>query len=81
MKPKSTDDVAHLLERAAKAFRAGNLSRAESDAEKVLKSLPDHPEKPLLLTVTYVVVIFSIVVQGLTTGRVVRHYMRKAGAD
>ncbi len=44
MKPKSTDDVAHLLERAAKAFRAGNLSRAESDAEKVLKSLPDHPE-------------------------------------
>ena len=39
LKPKSTDDVAHLLERAAKAFRAGNLSRAESDAEKVLKSL------------------------------------------
>ncbi len=38
-------------------------------------SLPDHPEKPLLLTVTYVIVIFSIIVQGLTMQRVVRHFV------
>lgn len=55
----------------------GGLRGAISVA--LVLSLPDHPEKPLLLTVTYVVVIFSIVVQGLTTGRVVRHYMRKSG--
>lgn len=37
-------------------------------------SLPEHPEKPLLLTVTYVIVIFSIIVQGLTMTRVVRRF-------
>ena len=41
-------------------------------------SLPQHPDKPLLLTVTYVVVIFSIVVQGLTMRRVVRHFLPPA---
>ena len=44
LKPKTNEDVAHLLERAAKGFRAGNLSRAESDAQAVLKAVPDHPE-------------------------------------
>ena len=32
-------------------------------------SLPDNEWKPLILTVTYVVVIFSIIVQGLTVAR------------
>jgi CPA1 family monovalent cation:H+ antiporter len=32
-------------------------------------SLPDSEYKPLILTVTYVIVIFSIIVQGLTIGR------------
>ncbi|MEQ8227035.1 MAG: tetratricopeptide repeat protein [Rhodospirillales bacterium] len=44
MKPKTEKDVAHLMERAAKAFRAGNLKRAESDANSVLKAVPNHPE-------------------------------------
>ena len=44
LKPKTNEDVAHLLERAAKGFRAGNLARAESDAQAVLKAVPDHPE-------------------------------------
>ena len=39
-------------------------------------SLPVHDDRPLLLTVTYVIVIFSIVVQGLTMGRVVRRFLR-----
>ncbi len=38
-------------------------------------SLPDSEWKPLILTVTYVVVIFSIVVQGLTIRSVVRHFL------
>jgi CPA1 family monovalent cation:H+ antiporter len=32
-------------------------------------SLPDSEWKPLILTVTYIVVIFSIIVQGLTVTR------------
>jgi CPA1 family monovalent cation:H+ antiporter len=36
-------------------------------------SLPKSPQRDLLLTVTYVVVIFSIVIQGLTVGSVIRH--------
>jgi CPA1 family monovalent cation:H+ antiporter len=34
-------------------------------------SLPDIPEKPVLLACTYAVVLFSIIVQGLTVKRVV----------
>lgn len=41
-------------------------------------SLPDHPVKPLLMSATYAVVIFSIVVQGLTVKRVIA---RTIGAD
>ena len=44
MKAKTEEDVVHLMERAAKAFRAGNLNRAESDANAVLKAVPNHPE-------------------------------------
>ena len=35
-------------------------------------SIPDGPERNLILTVTYVVVVFSIVVQGLTLGPLMR---------
>ncbi len=41
-------------------------------------SLPAGPERNVLLTVTYVIVVFSIVVQGLTTGRVVRRLVAPA---
>jgi CPA1 family monovalent cation:H+ antiporter len=41
-------------------------------------SLPAGPDKPLLLTVTYVVVIFSIVVQGLTVRQVIQRFVRDA---
>ena len=34
-------------------------------------SLPDNEYKPFILTVTYVIVIFSVIVQGLTVKRVV----------
>ncbi len=40
-------------------------------------SLPAGEYKPLLLTATYVIVIFSIIVQGLTMQRVVRRYVPK----
>lgn len=35
-------------------------------------SLPLGSEREILLTITYVVVLFSILVQGLSIGRVVR---------
>lgn len=38
-------------------------------------SLPDGPDKPLLLAATYAVVIFSIVVQGLTVRRVIQRFI------
>ena len=41
-------------------------------------ALPAGPERQLILTMTYVVVLFSIVVQGLTLGRVVRSVTREA---
>ena len=39
-------------------------------------SLPDIPAKPVLLAVTYGVVVFSIIVQGLTIGAVARRTVR-----
>jgi len=33
-------------------------------------ALPDSEWKPLILTATYIVVVFSIIVQGLTVGKV-----------
>jgi CPA1 family monovalent cation:H+ antiporter len=38
-------------------------------------SLPPIPEKPLLVTCTYVVVLFSIIVQGLTIKRVLARFI------
>ena len=39
-------------------------------------SLPEGEWKPLILTATYVVVIFSIIVQGLTVTRVANRFGR-----
>jgi len=41
-------------------------------------SLPDSPARPLILDATYAVVLFSVVVQGLSLGRVVRRVVPKA---
>jgi len=41
-------------------------------------SLPPGAERDVILTVTYVVVVFSILVQGLTVGRLVRHLLTTA---
>ncbi len=38
-------------------------------------SLPDIPEKGLILTCTYIVVLFSILVQGMTIKKVLRRYI------
>ena len=39
-------------------------------------SLPNGPERELILTLTYIIVIFSIAVQGLTIGKVIRSYIK-----
>ncbi|MEQ8349593.1 MAG: sodium:proton antiporter [Sneathiellaceae bacterium] len=38
-------------------------------------SLPDGPERDIVLATTYIVVIFSVVVQGLTIDSLVRHFL------
>jgi CPA1 family monovalent cation:H+ antiporter len=40
-------------------------------------SLPPSPERELILVMTYAIVIFSVLVQGLTVGRAVRWAMRR----
>ena len=40
-------------------------------------SLPKGPERSLFVAITYTIVVFSIVVQGLTVGRFVRHLYRR----
>jgi CPA1 family monovalent cation:H+ antiporter len=44
-------------------------------------SLPDSPARDLLVTVTYIIVVFSIVVQGLTLGPVVRAFGKRADIE
>ncbi len=39
--------------------------------------IPAGQDKPLLLTVTYIVVIFSVVVQGLSVGKLVKYTLRR----
>ena len=39
-------------------------------------SLPAGPEREILITATYVVMTFSILVQGLTVGRVIKRYLK-----
>ena len=43
--------------------------------------LPEFPARDLLLTTTYVVVVFSILVQGLTVGPLVRRLFAAPGQD
>ena len=43
-------------------------------------SLPDSEWKPLILTATYMIVIFSIIVQGLTVTRVATQFSKTKGA-
>ncbi|HKI86553.1 MAG TPA: sodium:proton antiporter [Thermoanaerobaculia bacterium] len=44
-------------------------------------SLPASAARNLVLTLTYFVVVFSILVQGLTVGRMVRHSTRASAAE
>jgi CPA1 family monovalent cation:H+ antiporter len=44
-------------------------------------SLPDSRDREVLLALTYCVVVFSILVQGLTIGRVVRHAVGSSTRD
>ena len=44
-------------------------------------SLPSSPHRSLLVTMTYAVVCFSILVQGLTVQRVVQHAMAHGASD
>ncbi len=44
-------------------------------------SLPPGPHKNLILTMTYVVVVFSILVQGLTVGALFQGIQRRAGGN
>ncbi|MBK8176672.1 MAG: sodium:proton antiporter [Rhodospirillales bacterium] len=43
-------------------------------------SMPDSASKPLILAITYSVVLFSILVQGLSLGRVVRRLVQREQA-
>ena len=44
-------------------------------------SLPASPERDLILMATYVVVVFSVLVQGLTVGPLVRAVAARGSAD
>ena len=44
-------------------------------------SLPAGPERAQILTITYVIVIFSILVQGLTVGRLVEATKGEQGPE
>jgi monovalent cation:H+ antiporter, CPA1 family len=39
-------------------------------------SMPDFPQRPMVLAVTYAIVVFSIVIQGLTLGPLVRKVVK-----
>jgi Na+:H+ antiporter len=43
-------------------------------------SLPPNPDRNIIVAMTYATVIFSIIVQGLTVGKLTAHFVRKAGA-
>ena len=44
-------------------------------------SMPNGEWKELLLEITYVVVLFSIVVQGLTVGKVAHRFLKDDGEE
>jgi CPA1 family monovalent cation:H+ antiporter len=39
-------------------------------------SLPPGEARNIIVPITYVVVVFSILVQGLTVGRLIKHYVK-----
>ena len=41
-------------------------------------SLPAGPERSAIIAMTYIIMAFSILVQGLTVGRVIEHYLEKS---
>jgi len=70
-----------LLRRTGRAFSPGAVRiltwaglRGGISVALVL-SLPPIPEKPLLITCTYIVVLFSILVQGMTIRRVLKKFI------
>lgn len=72
----------HLLRRAMrlpdgawKLLTWGGLRGGISVA--LVLSLPLGPERSVMLSLTYCVVVFSILVQGLTVGRVARHIVAR----
>ena len=42
---------------------------------------PEHPSRNLIVAATYAVVVFSVLVQGMTLGPVFGRFMRKELAD
>ena len=44
-------------------------------------SLPANEYRPFILSITYVVVVFSIIVQGLTIARLIRHFVRPESSE
>ncbi len=44
-------------------------------------SLPNDSPRDIILVLTYMVVVFSIIVQGLTLGPAVRWYKKRLGLD
>lgn len=67
--------AAHTVKLLTWAGLRGGISVALS------LSLPVGPERNIVLTITYVIVVFSIVVQGLTTGAVVRRLVELEPAE
>jgi len=65
-----------LPQRAWRVLTWGGLRGGISVA--LALSLPPGPERDSVLALTYCVVVFSILVQGLTIGRVIRGAMRQA---
>tara|TARA_B100001245_G_scaffold187293_1_gene145406 strand:+ start:61 stop:273 length:213 start_codon:yes stop_codon:yes gene_type:complete len=67
-------EKANLVKGASKAMTWCGLRGGISIA--LALSIPDVPEKPLILAVTYIVVAFSILVQGLSSKKLVDHILK-----
>jgi CPA1 family monovalent cation:H+ antiporter len=65
---------ANLVKGASKAMTWCGLRGGISIA--LALSIPDVPEKPLILAVTYIVVAFSILVQGLSSKKLIDHILK-----